>query len=295
MQVTELPLASITPNPAQPRKTFDEASLAELAASIKANGLLQPISVVQRGDGFLIVAGERRYRACKLAGLESIRAIVVEADDATVAQLALIENLQREDMDPMEIAYGYKAVLDAGTTAEELSEQLGKPASEICFYLPLTNLAPEIQDAVKRGIIKMRVGWNLARVPDLNEQRVLFSKIVHGEVSPNLNAAIGLVDAWLAAKNQPPMFGEPDTPAKVECRQRAAKTAATRLEAVGAAIARLAEALDDTDAAATMRPAQVQTIDLLGRELSKLAKRVDTENRSRELVAQLQMAGEVPA
>jgi len=287
MQVTELPLAAITPNPAQPRKTFDEASLAELAASIKANGLLQPISVVQRGDGFVIVAGERRYRACKLAGLASVRAILVEADDATMARLALIENVQREDMDAIDTAQGYQALVDAGSTPEEVAQLLGKTANEVRFYLQLTRLAPSIAEAVKLGIIGTRVAWDLSRLPDSNDQRTIFSKLAHGE----LNAAqlSSFVSAWLAAQDQPSMFGEPETPAKVERRQRAAKTAATRLEAVGAAIARLAEALDHADAAATVRPAQVQTIDLLGRELAKLANRVGTENRNRELVIQLQM------
>ena len=149
-----LSIASIVRNPDQPRKSFDETQLSELSDSIKQNGVLQPILVRKKGDKYEIVAGERRYQASKLAGLKEIPAIVREIDDAEVFQLALIENLQRSDLTPIEEARGYRQLLDTkGLTQEGLAKILSKSRSAIANTLRLMDLPQEVQDMMEEGQI----------------------------------------------------------------------------------------------------------------------------------------------
>lgn len=149
-----LPITSIVTNPDQPRKNFDETQLSELSDSIKQNGVLQPILVRKKGDKYEIVAGERRYQASKLAGLKEIPAIVREIDDAEVFQLALIENLQRSDLTPIEEARGYRQLLDTkGLTQEGLAKILSKSRSAIANTLRLMDLPQEVQDMMEEGQI----------------------------------------------------------------------------------------------------------------------------------------------
>ena len=143
--VCDIPLSQIKANPNQPRKNFSEESINDLAESIKTHGVLQPIVVVKRNDGYMIVAGERRYRACKVAERETIPAIIKEFSDAEVKELALIENIQREDLNPIEIARGYKELMDEFEwTQEKLAKRLGKQRSSIANYLRLLSLEPEV-------------------------------------------------------------------------------------------------------------------------------------------------------
>ena len=123
----ELPVGEIGPNPFQPRTRFDDAALKELAASIKATGVLQPVLVRRHADGYQLVAGERRLRAAQLAGLEKIPAILRAVDDREMMELALIENVQREDLNPIDEAKAYKALVSSvGLTHDQLSERVGK-------------------------------------------------------------------------------------------------------------------------------------------------------------------------
>ena len=144
--VASLRISLVDPKSDQPRKYFDKDALAELSESIKENGLLQPILVREYGEGrYQIIAGERRFRACKLAGLEEIPAIVLDRDDQSAAQIALIENVQREDLNPIEEALAYRALAkEYGMTQEELSEKVGKSRSAIANAVRLLDLPEEV-------------------------------------------------------------------------------------------------------------------------------------------------------
>lgn len=147
-----IPLKEIRPNKGQPRKQFDQADLDELADSIKQNGVLQPILVRRKGSTYEIVAGERRYQAAKLAGLEEIPAVIRDISDEDVFRLALIENLQRSDLTPIEEAKGYqKLIKDNGFTQEELGKVLSKSRSTIANTLRLLDLPKEVQSMMEDG------------------------------------------------------------------------------------------------------------------------------------------------
>ncbi|MCR4425824.1 MAG: ParB/RepB/Spo0J family partition protein [Firmicutes bacterium] len=150
----EVPTDSLSPNPFQPRRSFDKDKLEELASSIRKHGLLQPIVVRPAGGGYEIIAGERRWRASQMAGLSTIPATVRELSDSEMIQVALIENLQRQDLDPMEEAHAYRRLMDEfGMTQEALSEALGRSRSAIANSVRLLNLPEEIQQIVSRGTI----------------------------------------------------------------------------------------------------------------------------------------------
>ena len=150
-----LRLSQIQPRKAQPRKTFDEDGLAELAASIQEHGLIQPITVRPTQSGiYEIVAGERRWRAARAAGLEEVPVMVMDIDDRKTSVLALIENIQRENLNPIELAGSFRALIDEyGLTQEELSETLGKSRSGIANYLRLLELPPKTTVALAKGEI----------------------------------------------------------------------------------------------------------------------------------------------
>jgi ParB family chromosome partitioning protein len=152
---TELHVDAIAPNPFQPRSRFDENGLKELADSIRASGVIQPILVRRHGvGGYQIVAGERRLRAAQLAGLSRIPAIVREYDDREMMELALIENIQREDLNPIDEAKAYQALVEkVGLTHDQLSERVGKQRSSITNSLRLLLLPPEVKEMVSRGTL----------------------------------------------------------------------------------------------------------------------------------------------
>lgn len=146
----EIETIKIKPNPYQPRTAFHEEALAEMAASIRENGVLQPIIVTHSGDAFQIVAGERRFRAAVMAGRRSVPAIIRTVDARQMRLLALIENLQREDLDPIEEAHGYQALLDADSlTQEEIAEKVGKDRTTIANSLRLLRLPGEVQQYLR--------------------------------------------------------------------------------------------------------------------------------------------------
>jgi ParB family chromosome partitioning protein len=148
-----VPLAAIAPNPFQPRKAFDEAALTELAESFKARGMLQPILVKQDGAGYVLVAGERRFRAAKQAGLEAVPALVLaDVDEADMLQLALIENLQREDLNPIETAQAYQALIDrCHVTQAQLAERLGINRASLANTVRLLSLPDHIKNLIMEG------------------------------------------------------------------------------------------------------------------------------------------------
>ena len=165
--VREVEVARIKPNPEQPRTHFDEASLKELAASIAERGLLQPILLRPDGDGFMIIAGERRWRAAQRARLHAIPAIVREIDAGTIAELALIENIQREDLNAIEEAQGYRQLIDRHNhTQEDLARIVHKSRSHVANLLRLLELPEFVRGALMRGDISMGHARAVATAPD---------------------------------------------------------------------------------------------------------------------------------
>ena len=148
-------LTEIEPNRDQPRQDFDEQTLSELADSIAAHGLIQPIVVRPTAEGtYKIIAGERRWRACRMAGLDTVPVVVKEVDDKALTELALIENLQREDLNDIELALGFKALMESyGLTQEQVAQSMGKSRSAVTNTLRLLSLKDSELDAVRHGII----------------------------------------------------------------------------------------------------------------------------------------------
>lgn len=173
--VADVPLEAIVPNPRQPRQQFDEASLAELAASIKSSGLIQPVLLKPGGGGkYQLIAGERRLRAARMAGLKTIPAIIKEVDDITQAQIALIENIHRADLNPLERAAAYRTLIsELGLTQEELAGRLGEDRSSIANYLRLLELAEPVKAFVRDGRLSMGHAKLIASVDDVLEQERL--------------------------------------------------------------------------------------------------------------------------
>jgi len=152
--VRELPIEEIGPNPFQPRTRFDDESLQELASSIRATGVLQPVMVRRDRDGYQLVVGERRLRAARLAGLEQIPAMIREFGDSEMMELALVENIQREDLNPIDEAKAYQALVTrVGLTHDQISERVGKQRSSVTNALRLLSLPVEVQDMVSRGTL----------------------------------------------------------------------------------------------------------------------------------------------
>lgn len=178
--VTSLPLQRIEPNPNQPRKRFDEVELQALADSIVQHGLLQPLAVRDMGNGYYqIIAGERRWRACRLAGLSEVPVTVVEADDRTVMELALVENLQREDLNPMEEAEGYRVLLEEyGLTQEQAAKQVGKSRSAVANALRLLTLSDEVRALVENGELTAGHARALLTLPNGRLQKAAAQKIL---------------------------------------------------------------------------------------------------------------------
>lgn len=172
-------ISKITRNPNQPRKNFDETALQELADSIRQNGVLQPILVRKIGGKYQIVAGERRYQASKLAGLKEIPAVVRDIDDKEVFQLALIENLQRSDLSPMEEAKGYRQLIDSqGLTQEGLAKILSKSRSAIANTLRLLDLPTVVQEMIEQGLLTAGHARAILAVPTEEGRVELAQKVV---------------------------------------------------------------------------------------------------------------------
>ena len=177
--IMEIPIEDIYPNPNQPRTHFDEKALQELSESIKALGIIQPITLKKEGDKFLIISGERRYRASKLAGLKSIPAYIRLVNDQGLLEMALVENIQREDLDAIEVALTYQRLLEEiGLTQEALSGRVGKERSTITNALRLLKLSPDIQQAIRNGVISAGHGRAIISVEGNDKQQLLFDKVV---------------------------------------------------------------------------------------------------------------------
>ena len=178
--VAEIPLCAITPNPWQPRDHFSEEALADLAASIRSLGIIQPLTLRRTdNDTYQIISGERRYRAALAAGLESVPAYVREANDTEMVEMALVENLQREDLDPIETALAFQRLTEEfHLTQEALSQRIGKSRSTVANTLRLLTLPPEGQLALRRGAITPGHAKVLLGIEEAEEQRRLLEDIL---------------------------------------------------------------------------------------------------------------------
>lgn len=180
----EIELSKIVANPWQPRTRFDEEKLEELATSIREIGVIQPLTVRKSGDKYELIAGERRFRASKLAGLIKIPAYVRTADDETMLEMALVENIQREDLDPIEIAISYQRLIDeCKLTQESMSERVGKKRATVTNYLRLLKLPAEIQLGLRDKKLGMGHARAIIGIEDGAEQTKIFHEIVTNDYS----------------------------------------------------------------------------------------------------------------
>ena len=187
-----LPISEVQPGLKQPRKRFDEESLADLADSIRTHGIIQPLTVRRLSSGYYqIIAGERRWRAAKLAGLREVPAVIIEADDRTVMELALIENLQREDLNPVEEAAGYQVLLDEyGLTQEEVAQRVGKSRPAVTNALRLLALPDAVRQLLEEGKLSAGHARAILAAPTGDLQKKLAQKVVHDGLSVRQTEAL---------------------------------------------------------------------------------------------------------
>lgn len=197
-----LPISQVESCSSQPRKHFDEASLAELAESIREHGIIQPLTVRKLSSGYYqIIAGERRWRAARLAGLQEVPVIVIEADDRKAAELAMIENLQREDLNPMEEAAGFQSLIETyHMTQEEAARRVGKSRSAVTNALRLLGLAPSVRKLVEEGQLSAGHARALLPLPASVQERAA-EAVVAGGLSVRQTEALA---KRLAAQKEPP-------------------------------------------------------------------------------------------
>jgi ParB family chromosome partitioning protein len=181
---SEVDLDSIVPGPMQPRTHFDEASLQGLADSIRTHGIVQPLLVRRRGEGFELIAGERRWRAAKLAGITRVPVVVKEVPDESLLEIALIENIQRENLNPIEEAQAYKKLIETvGLTQEALASRVGRDRSYITNYLRLLRLPDDLQQLVKEGRLSTGHARTLLALSHVDLQRRLARQIIDNGLS----------------------------------------------------------------------------------------------------------------
>ena len=183
-EVREIPVNEVRPNPYQPRKTFNEDALNELAESIKNYGVFQPIIVKKSIKGYDLIAGERRLRASRIAGMEKIPAIVKEFSDEQMREISLLENIQRENLTAIELAWAYKGIIDnLDITQEDLAKKIGKSRSHITNTLGLLNLPDEVQKKILDGEISMGHARVLSKMDDEEEVTSLADKVIKNNIS----------------------------------------------------------------------------------------------------------------
>lgn len=182
--ILQVPIEDIIPNRFQPRLSFDDASLQDLAASIKQHGIIQPLVLRRVNDKYEIIAGERRYKAAKMAGLVSVPAIISDMDDNTSAEVAIVENVQRKDLTAIEEAKSYQALLDKGyMSQEELAKKMGLSQSAVSNKLRLLTLDESVQTAILEGKISERHARSLLKVHDHDKQKELLDKTINNRLT----------------------------------------------------------------------------------------------------------------
>ena len=195
MKSCDLPIASIRPSALNARKHFDEAALADMAASIKTHGLLQPLVVRPQAKGYELVCGERRYRACKIAGLRIVPASIRALDDLEALETMCIENDQRQDLNPMECAESYKRILSMGRTAEELAARIGRSAPTVYEFIKLLDLPPAGRRAVETGALTRNTAVLIARVPGVAAREKACAEVLAGGEPMSYREAKAFVSA----------------------------------------------------------------------------------------------------
>ena len=206
--VVELKINDISPNVDQPRKIFNEEALNELAASIKENGVIQPIIVQKKGDGYIIVAGERRWRAARIAGLKVIPAIVRELTDQQTLEQALIENLQREDLNPLEEAFAMDNLLKSHKMSQEqLAKKLGKPRATIANTVRLVNIDESLQDYIRNGDLSAGHAKAILSLKSSEDQRKVAEVILAKDMT--VRQAEEYVKSYIYAQEHPEAARKP--------------------------------------------------------------------------------------
>ena len=197
-----LPISQVESYSNQPRKSFDETALAELADSIREHGIIQPLTVRKLSSGYYqIIAGERRWRAARMAGLTEVPAVVVEADDRKAAELALVENLQREDLNPMEEAAGFQALMEGyHMTQEEAAQRVGKSRSAVANALRLLGLQLSVREMVERGELSAGHARALVPLPAAMQEKAASAIVAGGLSVRQTEALVKRMSADLAAK-----------------------------------------------------------------------------------------------
>ena len=198
-----LPISQVQPGLNQPRKRFDEETLADLADSIRVHGVIQPLTVRRLSSGYYqIIAGERRWRAAKLAGLSEVPAVVIEADDKKVMELGLIENLQREDLNPIEEANGYLVLMrDYGLTQEEVSKRVGKSRPAVANAIRLLDLPDPVRQLLEEGRLTAGHARAILSAPSGSFQRILEQRVVEEDLSVRQTEALARRMAKSAAED----------------------------------------------------------------------------------------------
>lgn len=213
--IERIPLDQIEVNPKQPRRDFDEQALQELSQSIKIHDIIQPVTVSKVGKKYQLIAGERRFRASKMAGLKDIPAYVRQANDQELLELALLENLQRENLNAIEIALSYKRLMEeVSLTQEQVADRMGKERSTVTNYIRLLKLPPDIQVAVRNGQLSMGHARVLTGVENVENQLFLYNEILKNglsvrqteELARNINQADKNHQQKAAKAKLPPAF-----------------------------------------------------------------------------------------
>lgn len=289
--LSALAISSVYPNPGQPRKEFDPVKLEELAMSIKEYGVLEPIVVTPRGNRFMIIAGERRYRASKIAGLTEIPASVIEADDYLVEELALLENIQREDLTLMEEARAFQNLLDRGMTKEELAAKLGiKQVWRIDERTSLLRLTPEYQQLVAVGKLTNSEAFEMSRLAP-ESQRVLLRKIRSGAL-PNYNRLRAFVNGLLAVEAQVGLDSYRDGMFELESLTEDEERAVRGFESVLRSVERFLDAVHMKHLRKTVFHSRVsiESLDLIISGLQKARKSILEGAGAKEALEDLEQA-----
>jgi ParB family chromosome partitioning protein len=277
----------IYPNPDQPRKSFNPGKLDELAQSIKACGLMEPIVCVKKDKRFMIVAGERRWMACAIAGLVNIPARIIKANKQKIAELSLLENIQREDLDIIEEANAYQGLIDMGLTVEEIARKMGmKHTFRIDWRLSLLNLERVYQDYTIKGILNPTQAREMSRLPK-DKQGILFDMISAGKASTQ-NGVTAVVNAMLCTQEQASFLPEP-LPAERKVNNKYDRM----IESIVSFINRAFNRDDLSVLSAVLTPAarvNIDRIDLIIFHLNKIKRALLQADSKREVLEQTTIA-----